>query len=101
MVEAEYNIMNLFRTRLLSRRTKKIKKEGGDRLWKAIVQGCAYCEGTESPRLIIVAQDKELSQQMWSKIRPLERWARLKIKDFSVDYFQYQYLVMMAKSSKD
>ena len=79
----------------------EIKKEGGDRLWKAIVQGCAYCEGTESPRLIIVAQDKELSQQMWSKIRPLERWARLKIKDFSVDYFQYQYLVMMAKSSKD
>ena len=70
----------------------EVKKEGGDRLWKAIVQGIAYCEGTKSKRLIIVAQDKDLKKEMWDKIRPLARMTKAYLGDFSVDYFQYQYL---------
>ena len=78
----------------------EIKKEGNDRLWKGLAQGFSYSEGLKSKRLILVAQDKELSTQMKSKILPHERVMRLaypeEMGDFSIKYFQYQRLVDMA-----
>jgi len=78
----------------------EIKKEGNDRLWKGLAQGFSYCEGLKSKRLILVAQDTELSTQMRSKIISHERVMRLafpeEMGDFSVEYYQYQYLVDMA-----
>lgn len=68
----------------------EMKKEGGDRLWKAIVQGFAYCDGTKSKRLIIIGQDNELKSEMISKIKPISR-----AMDITVDYYQYNYLISL------
>ena len=68
----------------------EMKKEGGDRLWKAIVQGFAYCDGTKSKRLIIIGQDNELKLEMISKIKPISR-----AMDITVDYYQYNYLISL------
>ena len=70
----------------------EMKKEGGDRLWKAIVQGLAYCDGTRSKRLIIISQATELKSEMVSKIKPIARAMGVK-----VDYFQYNYLISLDK----
>ena len=66
----------------------ELKKEGGDRFWKAIVQGFAYCEGTKSSRLIIIGQDDDLKKEMWDKIKPIGR-----VMKIEVHYFQYQFLM--------
>ena len=78
-----------------------VKKEGGDRLWKAIVQGFAYCQGTKSKRMVIVAQDEELKSDMINKIRGLAIMAKHYLGEFSWDYYQYQYLQEIAKKSKN
>ena len=70
----------------------EMKKEGGDRLWKAIVQGLAYCDGTRSKRLIIISQATELKSEMVSKIKPIAR-----AMGVEVDYFQYNYLISLDK----
>ena len=79
----------------------EVKKEGGDRLWKAIVQGFAYCQGTKSKRMVIVAQDEELKSDMINKIRGLAIMAKHYLGEFSWDYYQYQYLQEIAKKSKN
>lgn len=65
----------------------EIKKEGGDDLWKAALQGIAYSMENNLKELLIVAQDDKLPTDLQTKLDIFEQ------KGWDIRYEQYQHLI--------
>lgn len=65
----------------------EIKKEGGDDLWKAALQGMAYSMENNLKELLIVAQDDTLPTDLQTKLDIFEQ------NGWDIRYEQYQHLI--------
>ena len=65
----------------------EIKKEGGNDLWKAALQGIAYSMENNLKELLIVAQDDKLPQDLQTKLDIFEQ------NGWEIRYEQYQHLI--------
>ena len=65
----------------------EIKKEGGNDLWKASLQGIAYSMENNLKELLIVAQDDKLPQDLQTKLEIFEQ------NGWEIRYEQYQHLI--------
>jgi hypothetical protein len=65
----------------------EVKKEGGDRLYKAIVQALVYCISAQSKKAFVIAQDVEMPKEIYEKFEVLANELGI-----GFEYYQYQYL---------
>ena len=72
----------------------ELKKEGSDRLYKAIVQGFSYAIQNDTNKFMIIAQDQALPDQVQNKIDVMISGLRdTDGNSFTFDYYQYQFLM--------
>lgn len=67
----------------------EVKKEGNERLWKALFQGVSYGYDSGTKKVLIVAQDDELPSDMQIKVDSLIQ------NGWEIRYEQYQRLMDM------
>ena len=65
----------------------EIKKEGSDRLYKALVQGLSYAQDCGIKNVLLIAQDDELPSEIERKVQP---WLKA---GWTIRYEQYQKLM--------
>jgi len=72
----------------------ELKKEGADRLYKAVVQGFSYAIQNDTNKFIIIAQDQTLPDDVKNKVEVMINGLRdTDGNPFTFDYYQYQFLM--------